>query len=81
MVANSETKKQATSSAGKADKPVPGKQDILDMLASWCNLALESEVELEQLFDLEKGRFTVRVYGVNLVDSMLIAAPDSDSQK
>ena len=69
MVAKSETGKQANNSA---DKPVPSKQDLLDMLVSWCNLALESGLEMEQLFSEEKQRFSLRIHGVAMVENTLV---------
>ena len=71
MVAKSKTKKQGNNS-GNNKKPIPAKQDILDMLASWCNLALESGVSIEQMYNADKGRFTVRIYGVDLVEQALL---------
>ena len=50
---------------------MPAKQDIVDMLASWCNLAQESGVTIDQLYNADKSRFTVRIYGVALIEQTL----------
>ena len=75
MVANSATKKQPDSS-----KPVPGKQDVIEMLVSWCELAAEAGLMVEQFYNKEQSRFSIRVSGVNLEDGMLIVANLADKE-
>ena len=49
-------------------KPMPTKQDVLSMLASWCEMALKVEMDIEQRYDPIKKRFVLRVEDVELGD-------------
>ncbi len=76
MVANYETKQKQSDS-----RPVPGKQDVIEMLLSWCELATEAGLEVEQLYATSKGRFSVRVAGVALVGERLVVGGDGGGHK
>ena len=74
MVANSATRKQPDSS-----RPGPGKQDVLEMLLAWCELATEIGLVVEQLYNPDKGRFSVRVGDVMLNEGMLMVVNQSEA--
>lgn len=44
------------------------------MLLSWCELAAEAGLEVEQLYATEKQRFSVRVSGIMLMEGELVVA-------
>lgn len=60
------SKQLQTKKMQNGSKPQPSKQDMLDMLASWCQMATESGLQIEQLYSPKNGRFTVRVYDVSM---------------
>ena len=71
MVANSETNGKPNGS-----RPVPGKQDLIEMLLSWCEMAAEAGLAVEQLYATEKKRFSVRVSDLHLIDGALVVNED-----
>lgn len=60
------SKQSATKKKPKSSKPTPSAQDCLDLLLDWASMAKDAGLDVVQLYNEERGRFTVRVNGVQI---------------
>lgn len=68
-----QSKVQEKPGQSKNDSPDP--QVVLDLLTSWIEFALNCEMNIEQLYSPKNGRFTVRIYDVQMDGDQLVAVP------
>lgn len=53
---------------GSSARLEPEHQDALDMLVNWVQMARNLGLDVETLFNADKGRLAVRVNGVRITD-------------
>lgn len=71
------SKQSATKKTPSASKPTPSRQDCLDLLLDWASMAKDAGLDVVQLYNEERTRFTVRVGGVQITaDGGLEEVPD-----
>lgn len=72
--------KSKTGGRRSASAAVPDKQSCLDMLASWCQMATEAGLQVEQRYILNASRFVVRVEDVLLGDDDQLLVKGADDE-
>lgn len=65
-----QSKVQEKQKQSKSDSPDP--QVVLDLLTNWIAFAINCEMNIEQLYSPANGRFTVRIYGVQMDGDQLM---------